>query len=152
MSDLQFRPAWVGTNAQFRAALSAVATQVLHPTTDASNTGWTASTGTDLAAMIGETVRNDATYISTDALGAIYECALTLGTDPVSSIGHIPSLVLSANTGGITIRLKQGATTVATWTYPTLPATPTLYTPTLTTGEIDSITDYSDLRISFETI
>ena len=43
---------------------STVTAQFLRPISDVSNSGWTPSTGTDLFAMIGETVRNDATYIS----------------------------------------------------------------------------------------
>ena len=42
---------------------STVTAQFLRPISDVSNSGWTPSTGTDLFAMIGETVRNDATYI-----------------------------------------------------------------------------------------
>ena len=102
--------------------------------------------------MIGETVRNDATYISATAPGAI--CEVLLGTstgDPLSSINHLPRIVMSAGTGGIIVRLKQGATVIKAWTYASLTGTDTLYEPTLTSGEIDSITDYTDLRLQLET-
>lgn len=129
-----------------------VTAQFLRPISDISNTGWTPSSGSDLFAMIGETVRNDATYISATEVGAI--CEVLLGTsagDPLSSINHLPRIVMSAGTGGIILRLKQGATVIKEWTYASLAGTDTLYEPTLTSGEIDSITDYTDLRLYMET-
>lgn len=129
-----------------------VAAQFLRPISDVSNSGWTPSSGSDLFAMIGEAVRNDATYISATAAGAI--CEVLLGTssgDPLSSINHLPRIVMSAGTGGIIVRLKQGATVIKAWTYASLAGTDTLYEPTLTSGEIDSITDYTNLRLEMET-
>lgn len=131
---------------------STVTAQFLRPISDVSNSGWTPSTGTDLFSCIGETVRNDATYISATAPGAI--CEVLLGTssgDPLSSINHLPRIVMSAGTGGIIVRLKQGATLIKEWTYASLAATDTLYEPTLTSGEIDAITDYTNLRLEMET-
>ena len=131
---------------------STVTAQFLRPISDVSNSGWTPSTGTDLFAMIGETVRNDATYISATTVGSI--CEVMLGTstgDPLSSINHLPRIVMSAGTGGIIVRLKQGTTVIKAWTYASLTGTDTLYEPTLTSGEIDSITDYTDLRLQLET-
>ena len=132
---------WTGVTAQF-----------LRPISDISNSGWTPSSGSDLFAMIGETVRSDATYISATEAGAA--CEVLLGTstgDPLSSINHLPRIVMSAGSGGIIIRLKQGATLIKEWTYSSLTGTDTLYEPTLTGGEIDSITDYTDLRLYLET-
>lgn len=129
-----------------------VAAQFLRPISDISNSGWTPSSGSDLFPMIGETTRNDATYISAVEAGAW--CEVLLGTstgDPLSSINHLPRIVMSAGSGGIIIRLKQGATLIKEWTYSSLTGTDTLYEPTLTGGEIDSITDYTDLRLYLET-
>lgn len=126
--------------------------QFLRPISDVSNSGWTPSSGSDLFAMIGETVRNDSTYISATVPGAI--CEVLLGTsagDPLSSVDHLPRIVMSAGTGGIIVRLKQGATLIKAWTYASLTGTDTLYEPTLTSGEIDSITDYTNLRLEMET-
>ena len=126
--------------------------QFLRPISDVSNSGWVPSSGSDLFAMIGETVRNDATYISATTPGAI--CEVLLGTsdgDPASSIDHLPRIVMSAGSGGIIVRLKQGSTVIKAWTYASLTGTDTLYEPTLTSGEIDSITDYTDLRLQLET-
>lgn len=129
-----------------------ITAQFLRPISDISNSGWTPSTGSDLFACIGETVRNDSTYISATAPGAI--CEVLLGTssgDPLSSINHLPRIVMSAGSGGIILRLKQGATIIKAWTYASLPITDTLYEPTLTSGDIDAISDYTDLRLEMET-
>ena len=127
-----------------------VSVQVARPIADLSNTGWTPSTGTDLYAMIGETVRDDATYISATAIGSICEVNITSLTDPAVSTGHMPTLILAApGGGGITVRLRQGTTTIATWNY-SPGASPAAYTPTLTGGEADSITNYTALRFQFE--
>lgn len=129
-----------------------VVAQFLRPISDVSNSGWTPSSGSDLFSMIGETVRNDSTYISATEAGAV--CEVKLGTstgDPLSSINHLPRIVMSAGSGGIILRLKQGTTVIKEWVYAALTGTDTLYEPTLTAGDIDSITDYTDLRIYMET-
>ena len=129
-----------------------VTAQFLRPISDIANSGWSPSTGSDLFACIGETVRNDSTYISATAPGAI--CEVLLGTssgDPLSSINHLPRIVMSAGSGGIILRLKQGATIIKEWTYSTLAGSDTMYEPSLTSGEIDAITDYTDLRLEMET-
>ncbi len=129
-----------------------VAVQVARPVADLSNTGWAPSSGSDLYPMIGETVRDDGTYIAATAVGALCEVDLTDLSDPAVSTGHLPTLVLSApGGGGITVRLRQGTTTIASWTYH--PGTsPTEVTPTLSGAEADSITDYTALRLQFEAI
>jgi hypothetical protein len=136
-----------------RFVFDTVATvQIARPIADLSNTGWTPSAGADLYPMVGETVRDDGTYISADAVGALCELDLADLVDPAVSTGHLPTLVLSApGGGGITVRLRQGTTTIALWTYH--PGTsPTEYTPTLSGAEADSITDYTALRLQFEAI
>lgn len=128
------------------------AVQVARPIADLSNTGWSPSSGADLYPMVGETVRDDASYITASLVGAICELDLADLADPAVSTGHLPTLVLSApGGGGITIRLRQGTTTIATWTYHP-GATPTEYTPALSGAEADSITDYTALRLQFEAI
>ncbi len=129
-----------------------ITAQFLRPIADIANSGWTPSTGSNLFSCIGEAVRNDSTYISATAPGAI--CEVLLGTssgDPLSSINHLPRIVMSAGSGGIILRLKQGATIIKAWTYASLAGSDTLYEPTLTSGEIDAISDYTDLRLEMET-
>ena len=136
-----------------RNFLPAIATvQVARPVADLSNTGWVPSSGATLYPMIGETVRDDGTYISATAVGALCEVDLTDLADPAVSTGHLPTLVLSApGGGGITVRLRQGTTTIAAWTYHP-GTTPTEVTPTLSGAEADSITDYTALKFQFEAV
>ncbi len=135
-----------------RSFLSVAAVQTARPIADLSNTGWVPSSGADLHPMVGETVRDDGTYIAATAVGALCELDLADLADPAVSTGHLPTLVLSApGGGGITVRLRQGTTTIATWTYHP-GATPTEYTPALSGAEADSITDYTALRLQFEAI
>jgi hypothetical protein len=130
----------------------AVVVQTAYPISDVSNSGWVASSGSDLYPMIGESVRNDSTYIYAVVPGAICEEQLTALGDPDSSVDHLPTLVLSApGGGGITVRLREGTTTIASWTYYP-PSTPTEYQPTLTGTEANSIGSYSALKYQIEAI
>ena len=126
-----------------------VTAQYARPTSDASAGTWTASSGSDLYAMLDETTANDADYITTVSAST---CEVALGsiTDPAVSTGHIVRYRLSADAGGITVRLRQGTTTIATWTHAPAPASLTLYEQTLSSGEANSITDYTALRLQFE--
>ena len=128
---------------------STITAQYARPTSDVSAGGWTASTGSDLFAMLDETSANDSDYITTTSAST---CEVALGsiTDPAVSTGHIVRYRLSADAGGITVRLRQGTTTIATWTHAPAPASLTLYEQTLSSGEANSITDYTALRLQFE--
>lgn len=127
---------------------SGVTAQFARPTSDASPGTWTASTGSDLYAMIDETVASDADYIST-VNASTCEVALSTLSDPASSSGHIVRYRLSAEAGGVIVRLRQGTTTIASWTHSPAPASLTTYAQTLTGGEADSITDYTALKLQF---
>ena len=129
---------WPGVTAQFS-----------RPTSDASTGTWTASTGSDLYAMIDETVASDTDYIST-VNASTCEVALSTLSDPASSSGHIVRYRLSAEAGGVTVRLRQGTTTIASWTHSPAPSSLTTYAQTLSVGEADSITDYTALKLQFE--
>lgn len=126
-----------------------VTAQYARPTSDVSAGTWTASTGSDLYAMLDETTANDADYIST-VNASICEVALGSLTDPASSTGHVVRYRIAADSGGIIVRLRQGTTTIASWTHNPAPSSLTTYAQTLTGGEADSITDYSALKLQFE--
>lgn len=130
---------------------SGVTAQFARPTSDASAGAWTASTGSDLYAMIDETAASDADYITT-VNASTCEVALSTLSDPASSSGHIVRYRLSAEAGGVTVRLRQGTTTIASWTHSPAPSSLTNYAQTLSGGEADSITDYTALKIQFEAI
>ncbi|MBA3355773.1 MAG: hypothetical protein H0U18_07510, partial [Pyrinomonadaceae bacterium] len=85
---------------------------------------------------------------------AAFTVSLTNVTDPASSINHLVRYRIGKNTSGgdslqIDIRLKQGATLIASWAR-TVPDAPTTYTETLTAAQADSITDYTALNLEFE--
>ena len=126
-----------------------VVVQLARPTSDVSAGTWTASTGSDLYAMLDETAVNDADYIVTTGAST---CEVALGSlsDPAVSTGHKVRYRLSANTGGITVRLREGTTTIATWTHNPAPNFPTTYEQTLSGAEADAITNYAALKLQFE--
>ena len=132
-------------------------TQYARPDADVSAGNWSPSTGSDLYAVIDEAVTDDSDYISvTDSDGSAETCQVELSgvTDPVSDSDHIITVRASedswASTVGLAITLKQGATTIATYTESAMDDNATDYPHTLTTGEADSITNYSALTLVFD--
>jgi hypothetical protein len=124
--------------------------QLEAPDADITDGAWVPSTGTDLYAVIDEASASDTDYAST-AVVSMMEVGLSNADDPLSSTGHIVRYRISAqNSQGMTVRLMQGSTTIATWTHPALAATLTTYVQTLTGPQADSITDYTNLRLQFE--
>ena len=125
--------------------------QFSRPSADVSTGTWTASSGSDLYAMLDETAASDADYITTTGTST---CEVALGTlsDPASSSGHIVRYRIAADAGGIVVRLRQGTTTIATWTHSPAPTSLTTYEQTLTSGEADSISNYSALALQFEAV
>lgn len=133
--------------------------QFARPVGVVSNTGWTDQAGSSVAAnlvsAIAEVAPNDATFIqsSADPSNATIEYALSAVTDPESLLNHIRRVRLGKSGTGVidqTVSLRQGAATViASWTYGDVSTTPTTIAETLTSGQIDAITDWSDLRLRF---
>lgn len=128
---------------------SVVTAQYARPTSDVSAGTWTASTGSDLFAMLDEAAADDADYIST-TYASICEVALGSLSDPASSAGHKVRYRIAADAGAIIVRLRQGATTIASWTHNPAPASLTTFEQTLSGAEADSITDYAALKLQFE--
>ena len=126
-----------------------VTAQFARPTSDVSAGGWTASTGSDLFAMLDESSANDSDYITTTS-ASVCEVALGSLNDPAVSTGHIVRYRISATGGGIIVRLREGTTTIASWTHDPAPASLTTYAQTLSGGETDSITNYGALKLQFE--
>jgi hypothetical protein len=129
------------------SALSAVSVQLLRPTSDITTGTWTPSTGASLFGVLDETPFDDADFITTSA-SSICEVKYSAGTDPVSSTGHIIRYRAKGTSGTLTVSLYQGATLIATQT-PTLTTSYQTFTMTLSSGEANSITDYTDLRLRF---
>lgn len=130
------------------ATITAVA-RYGRPAVDITTGTWAPSSGSDLYEMLNESVANDADYISTSTLSDLFEVKLSPTTDPNSSTGHVISIRLSSNYGNsINLTLKQGSSTLDSWSVSSLTSTPTTYTRILSGAVIDSITDYTDLRIT----
>jgi hypothetical protein len=132
-----------------------------HPAADVTDGGWTDQTGgPNLAAALDELIADDADYITSSASPGSPDIAeVQLGSlgDPNSSTGHIVRYrygkdSAAGDTLNLTVRLRQGTTTIASWTHTDVPAGWTDAVQTLSGAEADAITDYSDLRIRFEAV
>lgn len=123
---------------------------VARPNADTAAGGWLPSTGTSLFAMIDEVVADDTDYIFATTATT---CTLALSpvADPLTSSGQVVEYRAwsPTGTGGVTMRLKQGAVVIASWTHAagTLPTVPTAYQQVLTAAQCDAITDYTNLFV-----
>lgn len=136
---------------------NAFASLLISPTSDITVGAWTTEIGgtTNLYTSVDETSANDADYIQSEAAPAASAVQVKFAsmTDPAVSYGHyITYRIQKTGTGQINMvaRLKQGATTIASWSHTNVDSAVTEYTQTLSSAEADSITDYTDLRVEFE--
>jgi len=128
--------------------------QFLRPDSDISNVGWHAS-----SSYVGI---DEESYVDTDYLlglgdqNGTVEVGLSNVSDPGSSSGHTVRFRAwqqnKTNQRGLVCYLVQGSTVIASYTISALPkdTVGTAYSFTLTSTEADTITDYTDLRIRFE--
>lgn len=131
---------------------------ILVPWADVSINSWTTQAGgtTNLYQSIDEIVADDADYIRSPTVptgSQLYEGALEARADPMSSSGHIVHYRYQKNVAGgsidLTVGLYQATTLIASWTHTNIPNAWTQADQALTSGQADSITDYSDLRLRF---
>jgi len=123
---------------------------VARPVTDTTPGAWLPSAGIDLFAMVDEVVADDADYIYATTASTC-KLALNAVTDPLTSSGQVVSYrAWSPTSGGLVVKLMQGATVIATWTHVTLPTAATTYNQALTAGECDAITNYATLSVQME--
>ena len=122
--------------------------QKLAPVSDVSDGAWLPSTGADLYATLDEDLYSDTDYIYATS-ATTCTLALASGSDPASSTGHILRYRLLAGSGSISVVLKQGTSTIASWGPHSLTGSAQDFAQTLTGGQADSITDYSALRVEF---
>ncbi len=134
--------------------------QFARPTSDLDNTGvWTTE---PLWSDIDDGASADGTVVVSDTTPVVTEpFTVDLGTitDPVTSTGHIVRIRWAKNAGGggaktIRIELRQGyvnestlGTLISTDDYSLNSTTLQNDETTLSTGEANSITDYSDLQL-----
>lgn len=119
------------------------------PIGDISAGPWIASDGGYLSNAIA---LDDSITMSASAPG-VCEIKLAPVVDPMTSSGQVVRYQASSSSGGgLTVRLKQGASVIAQWTLGSLSSTPTIYTQSLSAAQCDSITNYADLRFEFEAL
>ena len=116
---------------------------IARPISDTSNTGWLATSGVNLYAMIDEVIADDADYIYTTSATSVCQMVLNTTAYPGTTSQIFSFRASSANANTVQARLKNANNSiVATWTQ-LLTATPTTYQKTLTSGEIALITSGS---------
>jgi hypothetical protein len=140
-----------GTFALAGQAATLLPYQHAYPVSDVSAGDWQPSSGSDLFAMLDEGYTpNAADYIFTNTLSTA-RVSLGLLNDPGTDSGI--TFNYQARGDGSTdlvVRLKQGATTIATWTEANAAATDTLYAHSLTTGEAAAINWATALDLELE--
>lgn len=122
----------------------ASSTYIARPTSDVSAGTWTASTGSDLYAMIDESVASDSDYCVASSAGTM-EVALGSLSEPPA--GWVTTVRFRIN-GDVTVSLREGASTeIASWVKSA--ASATTYEEELSGGQQSSISDWTDLRLRF---
>ncbi len=130
--------------------------QIARPNSDVAVGSWENEGGsTPLYASVDETAANDDTDYVRCHESAANPCEVGLDTltDPAVSSGHVVRYRYRKDAPqslDLTVRLLQGATTVASQAHADISTSYTDGSFTLSSGEADSITDYSDLRLEFE--
>lgn len=109
----------------------------------------TPGAGSGVYARLAENVDTSYAEISN---GGDVEVAFSSLIDPQVHTGHTLTYRAwyggGATSGTQTVTLKQGTTTIASWT-DTLTSSPQTFTHTLTSGQASAISDYSQLRVRF---
>lgn len=120
------------------------------PISDVTKGSWVADTGTDLFSRINEEVADDNSYISVDGPGSVCEMKLKAMGDPATSSGHVLKLRMASQySNSARLKIMQGTTQIASWDQ-SLTTSVALYNLSLSGAQIDSITDYTDLRLRIE--
>lgn len=119
---------------------------------------------TNIYTGIDETVAEDTEYVKSVSApsSAVYVTALTSSLeDPVSSSGHVQRVRYRKSAAGgaqinLTVELRQAyvaegtqGTLIATHAYTDIAETWVTGSETLTSGEADAITDYTDLALRY---
>ena len=120
------------------AAASVTLPTLVQPNATTSAGAWTATGAGSLHAAINELVPSDTQYISVNSASTT-ELVLAEAAHPGAANQTLAYRASSTQGSTLTVTLKQGVTTIMTRTH-ALTGTDTLYTQTLTSGEIALIT------------
>lgn len=138
--------------------------RIIRPNTTISTGSWRTDTGaTGLHLAIDEKVADDADYIQS-ALSPTSADVCEVSLDPVLDPGRsndgsdhrihyrYQKDASGGDTINLTVRLMQGTTEIANWAHTNISNGFTEAEQVLTDGQANSITDYGDLRLRFESI
>lgn len=124
----------------------------VRPASDVAVGGWTnESGGTSLFSSLNEASRSDVSFVrsvdnpNNDTFEELLANPGTLADGTINIVvgkGINNAIVIDQ-----VVTLLQGATPIASWSYPNVPYGPTLKTETLTGPQLASITNFADLRI-----
>jgi len=130
--------------------------QIAFPISDITPGDWLPITGSGLYPMINESAYDDATYIYSpyDPVNEYCEVRLSGLVDPISSINHTIYYryrIFPAGNSGIdlTVGLYENTSLIAQYVQSGIGSYFTTGFFTLTSGQADSITNYTDLRLRF---
>ncbi len=132
--------------------------RVIRPSADSIDGNWTTEIGgTDLYASIDETDAGDADYIQSPANPVNEACKVRLSNPALGSYAPQEPMVVAyryAKSGAgaaldFRVRLMQGNTEIASWTETDIGTGWVTQQRTLTTGQFNSITDFTDLYLEF---
>jgi hypothetical protein len=138
---------------------SGVSVQILSPDADTSISDWTDQAGgaTNIYLSIDEQPYSDADYVQSPSPPTSSVARFDL-SDPASGFALGDPVVISyrfragTNSGTLTVSLKQGTTLIKSWTHTGAGITTSFQTAaqTLTTTDLASITDFTNLFIEFQ--
>ena len=128
--------------------------QYARPDADTSKGNWTASSGSDLYAMIDETSASDSDYITVGDMGSGEACTISLSsvTDPASGSDHSVVVRASEDAGmssiTLNVNLKDGSTSIKNENF-TPAGSAGNHTMTLSTAQANNISSsgYGDLSL-----
>lgn len=130
-------------------------TETIRPDADTSAGLWTPSTGGSLFAMIDEAIADNADYIKSGLNPANDITKIRLSnptgvlTTPISVDTRYKKEVNNATAVNLKVRLLQGTTEIASWTYTGISSSFADASEPLTAPQIAAITDFNDLFIEF---
>jgi hypothetical protein len=140
-----------GTNVLYRLVEYA-------PTSDISVSGWQTELGgsSNLYESIDEVSPNDSDYIVTTPTETPLAASFgSPASDPQTGDAHYVAYRYKKDGVGqinLTARLKEGTSTIASWTHLDIPDSWVTQEQLLSTTQANNITDYSALRVEFEVV
>jgi hypothetical protein len=127
----------------------------MRPDADSLDGGWTNElNGTSLFPSVDEVTPDDADYIRSSTFPVTDICRLGL-SNPASVPEEPATLSIRYRRAGdgvinLVVRLKQGGSTIATWTYNDITDTFITVEETLTAPQFAAITDFNDLLVELQ--